>query len=77
MMIGPDSLGVGWVEGLLALVGFTALFLWLAARVVGKAGYSGWWALALFLPLLNIVAVWLFAFALWPGVPKDGRCAAD
>ena len=31
-----------------------------------KAGFSKWWALLMVIPLVNIILVWVFAFAKWP-----------
>ena len=39
-------------------------------KILGKAGYSGWWVLLLFVPLVNAVMVWVFAFADWPSLAK-------
>jgi len=52
---------VSWL-GVLGL----ALFLWLVVRILHKAGFSGWWALLMLVPVINIVAVWLFGFSDWP-----------
>jgi hypothetical protein len=42
----------------------------LVIRLLGvsvlKAGYSRWWALAIFIPLVNLIIIWVFAFARWP-----------
>jgi hypothetical protein len=35
-------------------------------NVVRRAGYSGWWTLLLFLPIINVLAIWYFGFARWP-----------
>ena len=35
-------------------------------KIIRKAGFSGWWVLVLFVPLLNFVMLWVFAFARWP-----------
>jgi len=35
-----------------------------------KAGFSGWWALLSVLPVVNIVLLWIFAFARWPAQPE-------
>jgi uncharacterized membrane protein YhaH (DUF805 family) len=35
-------------------------------RIVRKAGYSGAWALVSLIPLVNIIALWIFAFSKWP-----------
>lgn len=48
------------------VVTLVAIFVWLPVRILSKAGYSGWWVLLSFLPLVNIAMVWLFAFADWP-----------
>jgi len=34
--------------------------------VLKKAGFSGWWTLCLFIPVINILLIWLFAFTEWP-----------
>lgn len=44
------------------------LSLVIAGRVVHKAGYSPWWALLTFVPLANLIGLWVFAFLKWPGV---------
>ena len=35
-------------------------------RIVAKAGYSGTWSLMLFVPMVNMVMIWVFAFSKWP-----------
>ena len=42
-------------------------------KVLNKAGYSGWWSLMLFLPLVNIIMFWVFAFADWPSLRGTAR----
>lgn len=37
-----------------------------AWRIVRKAGYHGALSLLLLVPVLNIVMLWVFAFARWP-----------
>ncbi|HVL76571.1 MAG TPA: hypothetical protein VM406_11195 [Noviherbaspirillum sp.] len=51
--------------------GLGVLFFWLVFliplwRIISKAGYSGAWALLSLIPLVNILALWIFAFARWP-----------
>ncbi|KAA0080919.1 hypothetical protein CIW54_22915 [Paraburkholderia sp. T12-10] len=43
-----------------------ALYLVPAVRILRKAGYSGWLSLVLFVPLLNLIMYWVFAFVKWP-----------
>jgi hypothetical protein len=35
-------------------------------KIVSKAGYNGAWALLIFVPLVNIVMMYVFAFSQWP-----------
>lgn len=35
-------------------------------RIASKAGFSGAWSLLMWVPLLNIVLLWVFAFTKWP-----------
>lgn len=39
-----------------------------AVKVLNKAGYSGWWVLITFIPLVNLVMLLVFAFSEWPVV---------
>jgi len=55
-----------WVVFILAFV----LPAWLFSRIIAKAGFPAWWAIAGLVPLVNVVALWLFAFSDWPNQPK-------
>jgi len=53
---------------------FLAIFLSAAVpivKIIRKAGYSAAWAFLAFIPLLNLVALWLFAFSAWPSQTRD------
>jgi hypothetical protein len=59
--------GVG-AAGVLLLI-YLAIFvisIVAAVKVVTKAGYSGWWVLITFVPIVNLVMVLVFAFSDWP-----------
>jgi hypothetical protein len=36
-----------------------------ACKILSRAGYSITWAVLLFVPIINIVAIWIFAFSRW------------
>lgn len=65
--------------------GFGVLFFWAVFlvplwRIISKAGYSGAWALVSLIPFVNIIALWIFAFARWPnegGGHDEGRTARN
>ncbi len=42
------------------------MFLWPSAVILRRVGYSAAWTLIMAVPLLNVVAVWMFAFRPWP-----------
>ncbi|KPF69042.1 hypothetical protein IP84_07655 [beta proteobacterium AAP99] len=44
----------------------------LFSRIVRRAGYSPWWALLGLVPVIGVVALWVFAFLDWPQ-PNDAR----
>lgn len=50
------------------LVGAVTLIVWLNLRILKKAGYSDWWTLTTFIPIVNFIAIWVFAFAKWPNL---------
>jgi len=49
---------------------------WIFSRTVGKSGLSGWWAVLGLVPLVNLIALWVFAFAEWPNFPNDEDSSA-
>jgi len=53
-----------WVIVILLL-----LPLWFFGRALGKAGFSPWWALLGLTPVVNLIMLWVFAFAKWPALP--------
>ena len=50
------------------LILLTISMIWVvpSAVILRKAGFSGWLALIAFVPLVNLVALWVFAFVKWP-----------
>ncbi|MFO0916233.1 MAG: hypothetical protein U0795_24960 [Pirellulales bacterium] len=53
------------LEKFAAIAVFLA-FLWALGRVLGKAGYSPWWCLLVFIPVVNLLALFYFAVSEWP-----------
>jgi hypothetical protein len=44
-----------------------------AAKILRRMGYSGWWALLVPISPLNIIALWVLAFARWPADERSTR----
>jgi hypothetical protein len=57
------------VVGLLILWAFIVIF----GRILNRAGYSRWWLATLFVPVLNFIMVWIFAFADWPATKRNAQ----
>jgi uncharacterized membrane protein YhaH (DUF805 family) len=58
---------IHWIVVLL----FLFLYLFPLVKILHKAGYSGWWCLLTFVPLVNLIMFWVFAFASWPNLRQD------
>ncbi|HIC82195.1 MAG TPA: hypothetical protein EYH07_12770 [Kiloniellaceae bacterium] len=50
------------------LIVLAAIYVWLHARILRRAGHSRLWSLAMLLPGVNVVLIWVFAFADWPAL---------
>jgi hypothetical protein len=40
------------------------------ASILHRAGHSRWWTVIAFIPLLNLIGLWVFAFSRWPVVDR-------
>jgi len=40
-------------------------------KILNKAGYSGAWVLLALIPMVNLVALWIFAFSTWPSQTRE------
>ena len=52
------------------------LVLWPVARIVGRSGLNRAWCILLIIPLLNWIAVWVFAYAKWPALEKSSSATS-
>jgi uncharacterized membrane protein YhaH (DUF805 family) len=57
---------------LVAVLVILVVYVVPVVKILHKAGYSGWWTLLMIIPLVNIIALWCFAFAKWPALAGDG-----
>jgi len=42
------------------------------AKILHRTGHSGRWAVVAFIPLLNLIGLWIFAFTKWPATAGSG-----
>lgn len=43
-----------------------ALILYPAGRILNRLGLSPFWSLLIFIPLVNLISLWVLAFSDWP-----------
>ena len=42
-------------------------------RILNRTGFSGWWCILMYIPILNLVGLWMFAFADWPAFDRRSQ----
>ncbi|HYF60222.1 MAG TPA: hypothetical protein VEA81_14830 [Burkholderiaceae bacterium] len=81
MPLYAESLLAEWIDALSRLVETPSLLgvvavallavpMLMAGRVLGRAGYSPWWVLLVLVPVVNLIALWVFAFVRWPAIDR-------
>jgi hypothetical protein len=60
--------GVSIWHWLVVLVGVYAISGIPIARILRRTGRSAWWSLLIFVPLANLIGLWVFAFMPWPAL---------
>ena len=55
----------------IVLIIVVVLPVWFFALIARKAGYTPWWALLGLVPVLNVVALYLFAYKEWPALSSQ------
>jgi ABC-type sugar transport system permease subunit len=65
-------MGIGMRElvVILMVVGGLFLVIWPYSRIFGKAGYSGAFSILMVIPVVNLIALWVFAYSDWPALGK-------
>ncbi|HEV2300504.1 MAG TPA: hypothetical protein VGR91_02935 [Stellaceae bacterium] len=54
----------------LVMLAMALLFLYPIGRILDRLGVSPLWSLVALVPLLNLIALWVLAFADWPRVRR-------
>lgn len=57
--------GMRAMEAVLIVLGL-AIILFPMGKVIDRTGYSGWWVLLWFVPVANVIGLWILAYARWP-----------
>ncbi len=43
-----------------------AVVIYPAGRILNRIGFSPLWSIVIFIPLVNLIALWILAFTEWP-----------
>ena len=43
-----------------------AVVIYPVGRILGRIGFSPLWSIVMFLPVVNLIALWILAFTEWP-----------
>jgi hypothetical protein len=60
-----------WVMPPIMLVLLIVIFGVPIARILHRSGRSRWWTIVAFVPLLNLIGLWVFAFTRWPNFDRS------
>ncbi|HEV2560513.1 MAG TPA: hypothetical protein VGT78_00085 [Rhizomicrobium sp.] len=65
LMHGPFAavMGISWASMLLI---YFLIFVLPVMQIIHKAGYTRAWVLIGFVPVVNLIFLWIFAFSRWP-----------
>ena len=63
----------GFGVGPLGMLIIAALLVWPFWRICEKAGYPGLMALLVFIPVVNLIFLYWFAFSDWPSLKRQDR----
>jgi uncharacterized membrane protein YoaK (UPF0700 family) len=62
-----------WVMAIVMPVLFIVLVGVPIARILHRSGRSRWWTIVAFVPLLNLIGLWVFALTRWPNLDKPSN----
>ena len=62
--------GVGMGGGLFFIILYAVVVCFPVGKILSRVGFSGWWSLLALVPLVNVIMLWVFAFADWPNLAK-------
>ena len=72
-----SSIDIAFLMRLVALVFAVCVVVAIFGRVAQRAGYPRWWGFVMLMPMLNLLVLWIFAFAIWPVMKPRGQAYID
>ena len=56
--------------GIVMLIVYAVVLCVPVAAILKRVGFSAWWSILALIPLVNLVALWIFAFSDWPRLSR-------
>ena len=53
-----------------ACIAYFLVPIWFITKILNKTGFSRWFSIIYLIPIVNIIALWVFAFVKWPMIDK-------
>ena len=63
----------GALVSLIIIGVFLVIYFFPLVKILHKAGYSGWWSVLILVPIVNLIMLYVFAFADWPALRGNMR----
>jgi hypothetical protein len=58
---------------LLILLIYLAVLGYPIVRILNRVGFSPWWVIVAFIPMVNLIGLWVLAFIRWPRVHESNE----
>lgn len=58
--------GFGGGFGFFWLIVYILVLVIPIARILGRLGFNQWWSMVAVIPLVNVIFLWILAYADWP-----------
>jgi hypothetical protein len=70
MMHWPEMWGYGFAHWLFFIV-VVVIIVYPIGRILRRLGFSPFWSVLVFVPLVNLVSLWILAFSDWQSRKND------
>jgi hypothetical protein len=55
---------------LVMLICILGIVVYPVAKIVQRTGHSPWWTILMFIPLVNLIGLWVLALSKWPAIDR-------
>jgi len=59
----------------LFVIFFIAVLCIPISKILNRLGFSRWWTIVYFIPFVNVIGIWILAYADWPALNRNQNAA--